>query len=338
MLTLSTATSTRHGDNPSGSIESSICAELTPIALFVFNRPEHTRRCLQALLNNSACLASPLYIFCDGPRTPVDESSVAEVRAIVDACPHPDKIIHPAHRNLGLANSIISGVTCVLDNHERVIVVEDDLIVGPSFLTYLNQALDRYRDDPQVMQIAAHMYPVDAPTGQDAFFLPLATSWGWATWRRAWARFDASMSHYDTLCRDSDQRARFNLNAPLPYFEFLHRQRTGRADSWYIRWYLSIFMNNGLVLYPKHSHVRNQGFDGTGIHCGVGGSPYDSAAALPLRPGEQFPATAICEPSLQVVRRFLTQQNRWHRRVQRRVHAMAHAWWAKLKLNVLRPG
>lgn len=303
---------------------------LAPIVLFVYNRPEHTQRCLDALRRNADFTNSPLYIFCDGARAPADRPAVAAVRATVEGLAHPNKVIHASKANRGLANSVMAGVSTVLAAHARVIVVEDDLIVGPSFLSYLNQALDHYQDEPQVMQVAAHMYPVEPATEHDALFLPLASSWGWATWRRAWQHFDPSMRHYDTLCADAARRQRFNLEAPLPYFEFLHRQRTGRADSWYIRWYLSIFMNDGLVLYPRHSHVHNRGFDGTGVHCGVGGSPYDAAVTLPTSAGNRLPPPAVCTPSLEVVREFLTQQNRWHRRALRRAQATAHSWLARV--------
>lgn len=317
-------------DGQSNATASNTRPGLAPIALFVYNRPAHTQRCLDALLNNDTFNASPLYIFCDGPRNTADEKAVHDVRALVQSCRHPHKFVNPSSRNQGLANSVMAGLSTVLAIHEEVIVVEDDLVVGPSFLDYLNRSLDRYRDETQVMQVAAHMYPVDPATKHDAFFLPLASSWGWATWRRAWQHFDASMRHYETLSRDPVRRHRFNLDAPLPYFEFLHRQHTGRADSWFIRWYLSIFMNDGLVLYPRYSHVRNRGFDGTGVHCGVGGSPYDALGALPSHAGERFPAPAVCDASLQAVRQFLTEQNRWHRRALRRANSLTHSWLTRL--------
>jgi hypothetical protein len=321
---------------PAGRADAVTHPGLAPIVLFVYNRPAHTRRCLDALRRNREFADSPLYIFCDGPRTLDDEPAVAEVQAIANSLGHPNTVVRASQQNQGLANSVIAGLNAVLADHERVIVVEDDLIVGPSFLGYLNEALQRYRDEPQVMQVAAHMYPIEPVTAHDALFLPLASSWGWATWRRAWQHFDASMQHYGTLTRDPARRRRFNLDAPLPYFEFLHRQHVGRADSWYIRWYLSIFMNDGLVLYPRHSHVQNQGFDGSGVHCGVGGSPYDTPGELPRQPGSRFPPPAICAPSLHRVRAFLTQQNRWHRRALRRAHALFHAW--RTRLNGLSPG
>jgi hypothetical protein len=326
-----TPPSTAHAANEwRAPLEPDHRSSLAPIVLFVYNRPEHTQRCLSALRANADFTNSPLYIFCDGPRTPADQPAVAAVRTLVESLAHPNKVIQAVRANRGLAASVITGVATVLASHEHVIVVEDDLIVGPSFLQYLNQALDRYRDEPRVMQVAAHMYPIAPPTEHDALFLPLASSWGWATWRRAWQHFDASMRHYETLCGDAARRQRFNLDAPLPYFEFLQRQRTGRADSWYIRWYLSIFMKEGLVLYPKHSHVHNHGFDGTGVHCGVGGSPYDAPVSLPTSAGNRFPPPTVCRHSLEAVRAFLTQQNRWHRRALRRAHAVAHSWVARV--------
>ena len=169
-------------------------------------------------------------------------------------------------RNLGLANSIIEGVTRLCTERGRVIVVEDDLTVSRHFLEYMNQALDRYADDERVMQVSGYMFPVSLGTETDALFLPLTTSWGWACWQRSWKKFDPGGSGREALSRDPSMRRRFNLDGAYDYAGMLDAQAAGKIDSWAIRWYLSVFLRGGLVLYPARTLVRNLGFDDSGTH------------------------------------------------------------------------
>lgn len=256
---------------------------LAPIALFTFKRPEHTRRTLEALARNPEFAVSPLHVFCDGPRRVDEEAAVHATREIVRGWPHAHKTVHEAPSNRGLAVSITDGVNRLCASHGRVIVVEDDLVVAPVFLDFLNRALDRYADEPRVMQVSGHMFPVDLPPGgADAVFLPFTTSWGWATWQRAWAQFDPHMHAFEQLKSDRLLRRRFDLEHAYPYFAMLKKQKDGQVDSWAIRWYLSVFSANGLVLYPRRSLVNNEGFDGSGTHCGDSDSNRDTKRANEL--------------------------------------------------------
>lgn len=119
------------------------------------------------------------------------------------------------------------------------------------------------------MQISSHMFPVELKAETDAIFLPFTTSWSWATWQRAWKHFDPEMSGYEILRKDRRLRHQFDLNGAYSYFTMLEAQRNGQIDSWAIRWYLSVFTQKGLTLYPVQSLVGNTGFDGSGTHCGI---------------------------------------------------------------------
>jgi len=152
----------------------------------------------------------------------------------------------------------------------KVIVLEDDLVISPYFLGYMNHALNLYADRYQVMQISGHMFPVNLQADTDAIFLPFTTSWGWATWERAWRSFDADSRSYFRLKNNKNLRYQFNLNGSYSYFNMLEDQLNGKIDSWAIRWYLSVFMQRGLTLYPTKSLLSNIGFDGSGTHCGKG--------------------------------------------------------------------
>jgi len=239
---------------------------LAPIALFTFKRPEHTKRTLKSLSENSEFTTSPLFIYCDGARNDGEARAVEETRQLIRDFPHPNKMIVEREKNWGLANSVIAGVTDLCERFGRVIVVEDDLIVSLVFLNYMNTALDKYVDEPKIMQISGHMFPVDIQSENDAVMLPFTTSWGWATWDRAWRCFDPTMSRYEKLKVDSKLRRKFDLDGAYPYFRMLDRQSEGKVDSWAIRWYLSVFFQNGLVLFPRHSLVRHDGYDETATH------------------------------------------------------------------------
>lgn len=242
--------------------------DLAPIALFVYKRPRHTQQTLESLAANEGASESELFIFCDGPKRPEDEKAVEEVRRLVKSRQWCGKInIIERDKNLGLANSIISGVTELCDKYGRVIVLEDDLLTSRYFLEYMNAALERYENEERVMQISGYMFPVEIKAETDAIFLPFTTSWGWATWKRAWVVFDKDMSSFEILSKDKALRKAFDLDGSYPYFKMLESQRAGKIDSWAIRWYLSVFLKGGLTLYPAKTLINNIGFDGSGTHC-----------------------------------------------------------------------
>ncbi len=242
-----------------------------PIVLFVYNRPAHVRQTVQALRENDIANESELFIYSDGPKDdPHSKAKVADVRNFIKTITGFRTItIVASEQNKGLADSIIQGVTEIVSLYGRVIVLEDDLVVAPCFLRFMNEALDEYESVPQVMQISGHMFAVKIKAETDAVFLPFVTSWGWASWKRAWDHFDPSMSGYEKIKHDTQLRYRFDLEGAYNYFAMLEGQLHGKVDSWAIRWYLSVFLKNGLTLYPITSFIRNIGFDGSGTHCGV---------------------------------------------------------------------
>lgn len=254
-----------------------------PIAFFAYKRPKHTLAALSALKTNPLAERSTLYIYCDGPKSSDDLPAVTAVRQVVrsETWCQTVHIIEREH-NLGLANSVIAGVTELTARYGSAIVLEDDLIVASGFLDYMNQALDRYRNEPKVMQVSAYMLPVPTPNGADALFLPFTTSWGWATWQRAWQHFDPEMTTYRKIAESKELCRRFDLEGSFPYSMLAERQRQGLIDSWAVRWYLTTFGQEGLTLYPAHSMVRNAGFDGSGTHCDSSAMFDVSGSAYPV--------------------------------------------------------
>lgn len=268
---------------------------LAPIALFVYNRPDHLAATLEALRANALAARSCLHIFSDGPKKPETVAAVQEVRRRLGSVEGFAEVRIVEHAsNLGLAASIIDGVTRLAEAHGRVIVVEDDLVVSPHFLEYMNEALERYRNESAVMQVSGYMFPVDMGVAEDSLFLPFTTSWGWATWARAWQEFDPVMHGRETLARDRRLREAFNLDGAYDYYGMLQRQARGEVDSWAIRWYLSVFLKQGLTLYPAQTLVMNAGFDGSGTHCGAG--DFGQTDGRPDFRVQTFPPQAVLAP------------------------------------------
>jgi hypothetical protein len=278
-------------------------ADLAPLVLFAYKRPRHTLAVLQSLAANPEAARCRLTIHCDGPKNAGEEAAVAEVRRVVRARPWCGQVdIFDKDINFGLARSVSAGVTDMLRRHDHVIVLEDDLVLSRCFLRFMNAALARYRDEPRVMQISGYMFPIPLPAALETCFLPMISSWGWATWARAWQLYDPAMSGYERLVAGKKRRRRFDLGGSYPFFDLLQDQCAGRIDSWGIRWYLSVFERHGVTLFPARSYVHNQGWDGSGTHCAADGF-YDSP--LTERMIERFPdSVAVTPPALQALRRY----------------------------------
>ena len=290
---------------------------IAPIALFVYNRPAHTRQTIGALLKNELAGGSDLIIFSDAPKKPEAVEAVSEVREYIRTITGFRSVsIVERDRNWGLSNSIIDGVTRLCNEYGRVIVLEDDLVMSPHFLEYMNVALDSYREDERVMQISGHIFPVDITAETDAVFLPMTTSWGWATWQRAWQHFDPAATGYEELKCDVKLRRQFNLDGAYDYFGMLELQLQGKIDSWAVRWHLSVFLRSGITLFPRKTLVENMGFDGSGTHCEA------SHLVDPLPHGfkvNNYPAVAINEEARRAVYAYLARQSGLINRVLNRV-------------------
>ena len=239
-----------------------------PIVLFAFNRPQHLLATLDALSSCPEAARSKLVIFCDGAKLLQDRPNVVKVQEI--ACGEvrfASVTVKISNVNKGLATSVIEGVTALLESHERVIVLEDDMIVSPAFLKYMNTGLEFYASDSNVASICAYMYPINPLGLPEFFFLRGADCWGWATWRRAWSFFEPDGA---TLLREIDERNlqwQFDLDDSYPYYRMLKGQIAGKNSSWAIRWHASTYLRGMVSCFPSVSLLRNIGLDGSGTHC-----------------------------------------------------------------------
>lgn len=243
--------------------------KFAPIALFVYNRPQHTERTVKFLMQNELAAESRLFIFSDGAKTLADEDKVNEVREFIKKIEGFKSVeIIESKTNLGLANAVIAGVSRLTKEYGQAIVFEDDLISSPYTLTYFNEALNRYRDEEKVMHIGAYMYVLGDKNLPDSFFYRAATSWGWATWDRAWKHFEPNI---DKLIKQFDGKKKdaFSIEKTMNFWKQIQDFKNGKNNSWAIRWYASIFLKGGLTLNPSQSLVNNIGHDGTGVHSGL---------------------------------------------------------------------
>jgi hypothetical protein len=276
---------------------------LAPIALFVYNRPEHTRRTLSYLQKNLLADESRLFIFSDGPRSEADQYKVEQVRQLIKEVSGFKSVkVFNGEQNLGLANSIINGVTKLVNEYGKVIVFEDDLLSSVHTLQYFNEALTRYANEDQVMHIGAYMFGLEDKKLPETFFYRIATSWGWATWGRAWKNFEPDI---DKLISQFDKQKinRFSIEGTMNFWKQVQDFKAGRNNSWAIRWYASIFLKGGLALNPSRSLVHNIGHDGTGVHSNVENTYQVKIAKKAVK---QFPVKIVeDEKAHQAIRHFL---------------------------------
>ena len=240
-----------------------------PVALFAWQRPRHTQRVIEALVANTPAEQTDLFVFVDGPRHEREKTLVAEVISIArNATGFRSVTVQAASTNLGLSRSITGGVTRVLERSETVIVVEDDIVVSPSFLDFMNSHLELYANEPAVASIHGYVYP-HAQELPPTFFISGADCWGWATWRRAWAHYRADgVALLDELERRNLMDT-FDFGGSAAYVDMLRAQIAGRNDSWAVRWYASALLAGMYTLYPNRSLATNIGSDGSGSHGGV---------------------------------------------------------------------
>ena len=238
---------------------------VAPIILFTYRRAAHTRRCVESIKRSPLAAESKLYIFSDAPKGNADLADVLAVRSYLKTVTgFKSVVIEEATENRGLANSVIYGVGKVLEEHGRAIVLEDDLMLSPYFLSYMNEALEMYKDDEDVININSHI--LSSPmTFNENFFISFANSWGWATWKRGWAYFEPDAEKLLAKIESEGREREFDMG--YHFTRMLREQCAGKINSWAIRWNASIFVNKKLSLNVGRPLVVNGGFGEGATHC-----------------------------------------------------------------------
>jgi len=241
--------------------------KLAPIVLFVYNRPEHTRMTIEALQENTLASESELFIYSDAAKNVDVQDSVNTVREYLKTVDGFQSVtIIEREENWGLANSIINGVTEIVNEYGKIIVLEDDLVTSPYFLEFMNEALDFYRDKKDVWHISGWNYPLALDTEKELFLWRGMNCWGWATWADRWKNYEKDV---DSIMKgfSKEDIKRFTIEHSIPNFwEQILANRSGQINTWAIFWYATIFQHKGLCLNPVKSYVRNIGLDGSGMH------------------------------------------------------------------------
>lgn len=272
---------------------------VAPIVIFVYNRPQHTQKTLDSLARNDLAPHSDLFIFSDASRSESSRQEVQEVRRLIrETRGFRSVTITEREKNLGLANSVIAGVTEVCGKFGRAIVMEDDLLTTCDFLSFMNQALDRYAQESRVFSVSGFNFALTRPGGYgyDAFTSYRSSSWGWGTWLDRWQKADWQVTDYETFREDRHSRRLFNRGGE-DLARMLDMQMNGQIDSWAIRWAYTHFRRDGVAMLSTVAKVYNIGLDGSGIHSSAGSfkqSKLNSDAAA----GYRFPDSV--EPDARV--------------------------------------
>ncbi|HJC94516.1 MAG TPA: glycosyltransferase [Candidatus Phocaeicola excrementigallinarum] len=284
-----------------------------PILLFVYNRPEHTRRVIESLKANAEAADSELFIYADQARSETDIQQVSEVRRLIRSTDGFKQVtVIEREKNWGLARNVIDGVTTQVNAHGRVIVLEDDLVVAPHFLRFMNDALEMYKNEEKVGHIQACDFTKD-PSLPDTFLIRWTGSWGWATWERAWKHFNPDGKELLSRLEERHLTRYFDFNGNYPFTRMLRRQIAGKNNSWAIRWNASLFLDGILSLNVGKSLVQNTGFDGSGTNCGGGGL---YASDLWMNPLPVSPISPV-------------EENKEARKVFERYYRRTNCFWAK---------
>lgn len=279
---------------------------MAPIAVFAFNRPRHLERLFASLDSNPEAKDSAFHVFCDGPRGAADEAPVAQTHEVIDRFASRHRTVVVKHAgNRGLAQSITGGIETVLARYDRFIVLEDDLVVSPHFLRFMNRSLDLFRERRDIGCVSGYMYPV-RPSEPRAVLLPFVTSWGWATWADRWRDYNPDGRQLARAIEAAGRRREFDLDDSFHCWGMLMDQIHGWSSSWWIRWYASLFLKRRLSVWPGVSLVSNKGMDGTGTHCGTDVKHEDVLGdrAIEIDAGLSGPA----EDYLHAIKLFLAQQ------------------------------
>ena len=240
-----------------------------PIVVFGFNRPDALRNTIASLLRNEEAKLSDLFVFVDGPREGKvgEKEKVEEVRDYVKSITGFKSLHYTfSEINKGLANSIIEGVSKVIDEYGKVLVLEDDLVLMPNFLNFMNQGLDYYESNQRVMSVCGHSCKVKVPAGYpyDAYFFTRSSSWGWGTWKDRWDAVDWKLEDWNAVVAN---RKAFVKSLGSDVFKMLNDWKHGKNHSWAIRFCYAQFVQKKLSVIPNKSLVDNKGFGGDGTNC-----------------------------------------------------------------------
>lgn len=232
---------------------------LAPVILFTYRRLGTLRETVAALKKNELCSETDLFIFSDGAKSSAQEEDVSRIRDFLKNIDGFQSVsIYESLENKGLGQSIISGVSEIMEKFDRVIVLEDDLVTSTNFLVFMNKALDYYEDNVCIHSISGYSFRMRKMDNKSVYFTQRASSWGWGSWKNRWTRIDWNVKDYDSFKSSKMDKRKFNaMGSDMTHM--LSKQMKGKIDSWAIRWCFHQFRNNLFTVYPAVSKVKNIG-------------------------------------------------------------------------------
>lgn len=242
----------------------------TPIIVSVYDRLDHLKRCIEALLANDLASESLLYIVSDAPHREDHRPVIERVREYA-ASIIGFKEVHLLFRkmNLGAHESIKAAIEEVLLTHESFVFLEDDIVVSKDFLRYMNEGLKFYENEEKVFAICGFSLPFRLPTNydKDVYFYPCNSPWGFATWRDRWVRVDLDYCDRYTILKKSPVKYKAFASIGFYIKGILQADSSKKIAAMDLRVYYHMFQHNMCSVFPVISKTQNWGFDGSGEHC-----------------------------------------------------------------------
>lgn len=280
-----------------------------PIVMFVYNRADHFEKTVTALSKCAEAVQSDLCIFSDAAKSEKDAEQVEAVRRLAHRVKQSGDFksvrITESKENKGLANSVISGVTQVMEQYGRVIVLEDDCVPSPFFLRYMNTCLDFYDQDHTIGSVAGYAPPIVFPDDyeKDVFAAYRSCSWGWATWKDRWENVDWRLDSIQELYHNPDLIKKLN-SCGTDRFVRLYRQTKSNKNSWSVKFGYHLVRNDRLTVYPRFSYIDNIGCDSTGVHSKAGDEKKTKADLYKAIPDPRIEAVELDERIQKQMKKF----------------------------------
>lgn len=239
-------------------------SNLSPIIYICYNRLEHTKKSLSSLKKNKLAKKSNIIIFSDEAKSPKEDKKVLNIRNYLKKLKgFKSKKLILRNKNFGTKFNIVSAINYTFKKFDRAIIIEDDLIVSKSFLTFMNECLNKYKDKKNIWHINGWSYPFMKKSSNDINFLRSMNCWGWATWKDRWKHL--SLDDERLIKKFTNKKIhKFNIFSTMDHFSQIIRNKRKTLSSWAVYWHATIFLKKGICIYPKFSMVRNIGFDGSG--------------------------------------------------------------------------
>ena len=233
---------------------------LAPVLLFCYKRLDTLKQTVESLQQNYLPGESELYIFSDGAKNEQDRPAILAIRDYLKTITGFKGVtIFESPVNKGLANSIITGVTAVINKYEKVIVLEDDLVTSRNFLVYMNDGLDHYKVNNKIFSITGFSIPIRGLAGNCVYYTQRSNSCGWGTWIDRWKEIDWEVQDYTALMRNRATRKAFNrMGSDMT--GLLTKQINGKISSWAIRWCYHQFKHGLYSVHPVVSKIKNIGY------------------------------------------------------------------------------